>query len=218
MWYIVKLGGLFRVIVIQIFGAAINCICPTTYEEPSGGLQGRSVDFRETTILDLEDLEMENRHQTTKVIQQDKNFVDASAATVPSKDFEPTSPDPKMQKSNKLSIFGIIMLETNAGIQQQMKEDKRFHPILIGAILVIFLLVVSVFISHMENIGYFDSFYACFITYSTIGFGDIDIFGVSYRSNWFNHFFYGNLIHITGYMILSAWISSILDKFGVRKY
>ena len=57
-----------------------------------------------------------------------------------------------------------------------MMEDKRFHPIIIGGILVVFLLAVSVFISHMEDIGYFDSFYGCFITYSTIGFGDVDIF------------------------------------------
>lgn len=33
---------------------------------------------------------------------------------------------------------------------------------------------------------YFDAFYACFITYSTIGFGDIDIY-VSYKT-FFNTF------------------------------
>ena len=43
-------------------------------------------------------------------------------------------------------------------------------------ILVVFLLVTAAFISHMESITYFDAFYACFITYSTIGFGDIDIY------------------------------------------
>ena len=38
------------------------------------------------------------------------------------------------------------------------------------------MLSVAFFISHMESISYFDSVYACFITYSTIGFGDIDIY------------------------------------------
>ena len=89
---------------------------------------------------------------------------------------EQSPPQPLKTAPSKLNIFGFILLETKSGIQQQMKEDKRFHPIIIGGILFIFLLAVSVFISHMENIGYFDSFYACFITYSTIGFGDIDIF------------------------------------------
>ena len=54
--------------------------------------------------------------------------------------------------------------------------DSRFHPFIIGMILVVFLLVTAAFISHMESITYFDAFYACFITYSTIGFGDIDIY------------------------------------------
>ena len=35
---------------------------------------------------------------------------------------------------------------------------------------------VSAFISHMETMSYFDAFYACFITYSAIGFGDYDIY------------------------------------------
>ena len=52
----------------------------------------------------------------------------------------------------------------------------RFHPTIIGAILVIFLSLSAVYVSSAENISYFDSFYASFITYSTIGFGDLDIF------------------------------------------
>jgi len=64
----------------------------------------------------------------------------------------------------------------NARLKQQYHADKRFHPSVIGAILLIFLLCTAAFISHIESITYFDSFYACFITYSTIGFGDIDIF------------------------------------------
>ena len=55
-------------------------------------------------------------------------------------------------------------------------SPHRFHPMIIGTILVVFLLAVSAFISYMETITYFDAFYACFITYSTIGFGDIDIY------------------------------------------
>ena len=41
---------------------------------------------------------------------------------------------------------------------------------------------------------------------------------ISYRSNWFNLLIYGNFIHIAGYMILSAWVASLLEKCGVRKY
>ena len=61
-------------------------------------------------------------------------------------------------------------------LQQQYRDDKRFHPAIIGGILMVFLTSIAVFISHMEGISYFDSFYAAFITYSCIGFGDIDIF------------------------------------------
>ena len=48
--------------------------------------------------------------------------------------------------------------------------------ILQGIILVIFLVCQSFVISSTENLSYFDAFYACFITYMTIGFGDMDIF------------------------------------------
>ena len=41
---------------------------------------------------------------------------------------------------------------------------------------------------------------------------------VSYRSSWLNLLIYGNFIHILGYMILSAWIASLLEKAGVRKF
>ena len=59
---------------------------------------------------------------------------------------------------------------------EELEKDKRFHPSVIGIILLLFMLSVAFFISHMESITYFDSVYACFITYSTIGFGDIDIY------------------------------------------
>ena len=116
-----------------------------------------------------------------------------------------------------------------------------------GTILIIFLACQSFLISSMEGLSYFDAFYACFITYMTIGFGDMDIFvsrvliwtkilisiwylknsnqliwfflqSMSYRSSWLNMLLFGNFIHIVGYMILAAWISSCLDKFGVRKF
>ena len=111
---------------------------------------------------------------------------------------------------------------------------KRCHPVLPGMVLLVFLLSVASFISHIENISYFDAFYACFITYSTIGFGDIDIYvnmfenmlswivyllmftfmmqRTSYRSNWFNLMIYGNGVHIIGYMLLSAWLTTLLEK------
>lgn len=41
---------------------------------------------------------------------------------------------------------------------------------------------------------------------------------VSYRSGWFHMLFYGNLIHIVGYMIIAAWVAALLDKAGVRKF
>lgn len=116
------------------------------------------------------------------------------------------------------SSLEIILFKANSRIKEQFFYDKRFHPSVIGGILLVFLLSVAYFIAYMEGYKYFDAFYACFITYSTIGFGDIDIFRVSYRSNWFNFLIYGNFIHILGYMILSAWIASILEKVGVRKF
>ena len=99
---------------------------------------------------------------------------------------------------------------------EELEKDKRFHPSVIGIILIMFMCGVAGFISHMESITYFDAFYACFITYSTVGFGDIDIYRISYRSNWFNLMIYGNGVHVVGYMLLSAWISSILEKVTGR--
>ena len=61
-------------------------------------------------------------------------------------------------------------------IKEQFQYDKRFHPSVIGTILLVFSLSVAYFISYMEGYNYFNALYACFITYSTIGFGDIDIF------------------------------------------
>ena len=141
--------------------------------------------------------------------------------------------------ANHICVISIRMrlLDLNITLKQQYYSDKRFHPMVIGTILAVFLACVAAFISYMEKISYFDSFYAAFITYSTIGFGDIDIFvgiqycfasfsfyydffpqKISYRSNWFNLLIYGNFIHIAGYMILSAWVASLLEKCGVRKY
>ena len=34
----------------------------------------------------------------------------------------------------------------------------------------------------------------------------------SYRSNWFNLMIYGNGVHIIGYMLLSAWLTTLLEK------
>ena len=87
---------------------------------------------------------------------------------------------------DSLAVFelaGALRTSINVEIEDEMLnfteefiEDKRCHPILPGVLLLIFLLGVASFISHMESIPYFDAFYACFITYSTIGFGDIDIY------------------------------------------
>jgi hypothetical protein len=83
----------------------------------------------------------------------------------------------KQQESRRRrSTFTLILFEANSRIKEQFSYDKRFHPSVIGVILCVFLLGVAYFTSYMEGINYFDSFYACFISYSTIGFGDIDIF------------------------------------------
>ena len=34
----------------------------------------------------------------------------------------------------------------------------------------------------------------------------------SYRSNWFNLMIYGNGVHVIGYMLLSAWLTTLLEK------
>ncbi|TRY80153.1 hypothetical protein TCAL_05802 [Tigriopus californicus] len=117
----------------------------------------------------------------------------------------------------KLGALFRVVLEPHS-ITEDLQDDKRFHPSIIGVILLVFMASVAAFISYMEDITYFNSVYACFITYSTIGFGDIDIYRISYRSNWFNLMIYGNCVHIAGYVILSAWVSSILDKCGIRRH
>lgn len=78
------------------------------------------------------------------------------------------------------------ILEMKMKLNQQYHDDKRFHPSVIGVILLTFLCSVAIFISYMEDITYFDSFYAAFITYSAIGFGDIDIFVSCFETNSLN--------------------------------
>ena len=39
---------------------------------------------------------------------------------------------------------------------------------------------------------------------------------ISYRSNWFNLMIYGNCVHIVGYTIVTAWVSSIVTKCGAK--
>ena len=40
---------------------------------------------------------------------------------------------------------------------------------------------------------------------------------VSYRSSWYDTIIYGYFIHILGYVVVMAWVASILDKYGVKK-
>ena len=76
-----------------------------------------------------------------------------------------------------LQVVGNVQIpEDTIDFTEELREDNRCHPVLPGTVLLVFLLSVASFISHMEDIPYFDAFYACFITYSTIGFGDIDIY------------------------------------------
>ncbi|XP_059085511.1 potassium channel subfamily K member 13-like [Tigriopus californicus] len=162
IWYVVKLGALFRVVVMRLIyqmadSVRFNCSSP-----------GRN-----------------------RMRQQLKNVF--------------------------VTVSGPVELEPHS-ITEDLQDDKRFHPSIIGVILLVFMASVAAFISYMEDITYFNSVYACFITYSTIGFGDIDIYRISYRSNWFNLMIYGNCVHIAGYVILSAWVSSILDKCGIRRH
>uniref|UniRef100_A0A0K2UQ99 Potassium channel domain-containing protein n=2 Tax=Lepeophtheirus salmonis TaxID=72036 RepID=A0A0K2UQ99_LEPSM len=165
LWYIFKLGGLFRILVINAGYTVCRCFW---------------LDFPEIKR------KVEPGHTATTTEEMGNEHYASS----------------KQCKANEL----VASL------------DARFHPSIIGGILLIFLLSISAFISHIENISYFDSVYASFISYSTIGFGDIDIFQYSFRSNWFNFFIYGNGVHIIGYMIVSAYVTSILEKFGVRKF
>lgn len=123
----------------------------------------------------------------------------------------------RIRRRSTLTMNRYRILDMNRKLEQQFLEDKRFHPTIIGAILVIFLSLSAAYVSSAENISYFDSFYASFITYSCIGFGDIDIFKTTYNSNWFNFLMYTPFT-ICGYMILAAWISSLLEKCGVRKF
>ena len=40
---------------------------------------------------------------------------------------------------------------------------------------------------------------------------------ISTRSNWFNMMVYGNGVHILGYVLVTAWVSSFLSKFAPSK-
>ena len=39
----------------------------------------------------------------------------------------------------------------------------------------------------------------------------------SYSGSWFHLLVYGNIIHVAGYMVLSAWIAAILERLVVKK-
>ena len=80
------------------------------------------------------------------------------------------------------AIMVIIFMKINYIItiiypfRLALNFTKFIFRFLQGTILVIFLVSQSFLIATMENLSYFDAFYACFITYMTIGFGDMDIF------------------------------------------
>ena len=82
----------------------------------------------------------------------------------------------RTNNNRRRSTFETIIDKANDSIMEQFSYDERFHPSAILVILLLFLFSVGYLISYMEQISYFDSLYACFVTYSTIGFGDIDIY------------------------------------------
>ncbi len=63
-----------------------------------------------------------------------------------------------------------------SSLSEALKTDTRFHPGIIGVILVLSLLGIAGLVSYMEGYRYLDAFYACFITFSLVGFGDINIY------------------------------------------
>ena len=73
-------------------------------------------------------------------------------------------------------FFQFSIAADQPDILEDLKEDNRFHPTIIGTLLLIFMFCVSAFVSNIESMSYFDAFYACFITYSAVGFGDLDIY------------------------------------------
>ena len=47
-------------------------------------------------------------------------------------------------------------------------------------------------------------------------YGALSFQRISYRANWFNLMIYGNCVHIVGFMIVTAWVSSIVTKCGAK--
>ena len=137
LWYIIKLGALFRVVVMRFLRNMADC-CKATID--------RIVDQKRSI----------------------KNEMSGLAITV-------TRPVLREEVPEIADTPNFI---------EELEKDKRFHPSIIGIILFIFLCSVASFISYMESMTYFDAFYACFITYSTIGFGDIDIYVRFLRSEY----------------------------------
>lgn len=145
MWYIIKLGALFRVVVMRFLRNFADCMKVTF----------RSYFKKKKLEVGIQNLIF----ATTRPIMREVN----------QSDFNVINPFG--------CKFNCQVPETEPpNFIEELEKDKRFHPSVIGIILVTFIGGVAVFISHMEGITYFDAFYACFITYSTVGFGDIDIY------------------------------------------
>ena len=111
-----------------------------------------------------------------KIIPSINNYLKFSQGNFEKQGRISTSSRETSRFQQRRSTLEAFVYNTKTIFKQQFKYDERFHPIVIGTILLIFLLVVSLIISRVEEMTYFDSFYACFITYSMVGFGDKDIF------------------------------------------
>ena len=106
-----------------------------------------------------------------------------------------------------------------SSLSEALKTDTRFHPGIIGVILVLSLLGIAGLVSYMEGYRYLDAFYACFITFSLVGFGDINIYvSICLKLLWLCTYLliYKSFGRITGlthiFIILS---NTLIDRTGL---